>query len=76
MTMKMITMMTFTITMMMMMTANSPTIEEGQVSVQHCQSQYWKFNIEKIRKRENIQIPEYDTLGHILSITKKNASLE
>ena len=27
------------------------TIEEGQVSVQLCQSQYWKFNIEKRRQQ-------------------------
>ena len=50
----MITMITM---MMMMMTPHSPTIEEGQVSVQHCQSQYWKFNIEK-RRKENIEILE------------------
>ena len=40
------------ITMMIVMVKpDSPTIEEGQVSVQHCQSQYWKFNIEKRKKR-------------------------
>ena len=36
------------------MATDSPTIEEGQVSVQPCQSQYWKFNIEKRWKRGEI----------------------